>query len=83
MSTIKRTIELTADTDAALVKVASASGVSPSAFVESALEQLLSDADDLTEEVRRWDEYERTGKSVAAEDVNAWIDSLGTKSPRV
>jgi predicted transcriptional regulator len=81
MSTIKRTIELTPDTDAALVKVASASGVSPSAFVESALQQLLSDGDDLVEEMRRWEDFERSGKSVAAEDVNAWIDSMGTKSP--
>lgn len=81
MSTIKRTIELNADTDAVLVKVASASGLSPSAFVQSALEQLLSDGDDLSEEMRRWEAYERDGKSVASEDVDAWIDSLGTKAP--
>lgn len=81
MTTIKRTIELDADTDAALIKVASASGLSPSAFVKSALEQLLTGGDDLAEEMRRWEAYERDGKSVAAEDVDAWIDSLGTKSP--
>jgi predicted transcriptional regulator len=81
MTTIKRTIELDASTDAALVKIASASGLSPSAFVESALAQLLSEGDDLAEEMRRWTAYEKDGKSVAAEDVDAWIDSLGTKTP--
>lgn len=82
MSTVKRTIELDPDTDAALVKVAAASGLSPSKFVESAREQILSGTDDLAEEMRRWDAYERDGKSIAAEDVDAWIDSLGTNSPR-
>lgn len=81
MSTIKRTIELDADTDAALVKAASASGLSPAAFVESALGQILSDGDDLAEEIRRWELFERDGKYVEAEKVDAWIDSLGTKSP--
>lgn len=81
MSTVKRTIELQADTDAELLKAASASGLTPSAFVQSALEQLLIDGDDLSEEMRRWEAYERDGKSVAAKDVDAWIDSLGTKAP--
>lgn len=81
MSTIKRTIELDADTDAALVKVATASGLSPSAFVESAIGQILSDGDDLAEEIRRWELFERDGKCVDADKVDAWIDSLGTKSP--
>lgn len=81
MSTVKRTIELQADTDAELLKAASASGLTPSAFVQSALEQLLFDGDDLSEEMRRWEAYQRDGKSVASEDVDAWIDSLGTKAP--
>jgi predicted transcriptional regulator len=81
MTTIKRTIELDADTDAALVKAASASGLSPSAFVQSAIGQILTDVDDLSEEIRRWEAFEADGKSVPAEDVDAWIDSLGTSSP--
>lgn len=81
MTTVKRTIELSADTDSALIRAASASGLSPSAFVATALEQLLSDGDDLAEELRRWEQYERDGKSVSAEKVDAWIDSLGTKTP--
>lgn len=79
MSTVKRLIELNSDTDSALVKAASATGLSPSAFVESALEQLLAGGDDLAEEMQRWAAFERDGKAVAAEDVNAWIDSLGTE----
>lgn len=81
MTTIKRTIELNADTDAALVKAASASGLSPSAFVESALDQILSCGDDLSEEIRRLEAYERDGKFVTAEAVDDWIDSLNTKTP--
>lgn len=81
MSTVKRAIELNADTDAELMKAASTSGLTPSAFVQSALEQLLVNGDDLSEELRRWEAYERDGKSVAAEDADAWIDSLGTKAP--
>lgn len=81
MTTIKRTIEINADTDAALVKAASASGLSPSELVESALEQFLAAGDDLSEELWRLEAYERDGKALAAEDVDRWIDSLGTKSP--
>lgn len=81
MTTIKRTIEINADTDAALVKAASACGLSPSELVESALEQFLAAGDDLSEELRRLEAYERDGKALAAEDVDRWIDSLGTKSP--
>jgi predicted transcriptional regulator len=81
MATIKRTIELNERTDAALEKAAAASGLSPSAFLQSALDQLLPDNDDLTEEMRRWEQYQRDGKSVSADEVNAWIDSLGTASP--
>ena len=81
MATVKRVIELKVEIDAALVKAASASGISPSAFVESTLDQILSDFDDLAEENRRWKAFEEDGKFVTAEDVDAWVESLGTKSP--
>lgn len=81
MATIKRTIELNPEVDAALVKAASESGLSPSVVVETALEQLLLDGDDLSEEKRRLDAYERDGKAIDAKDIDAWIDSLGTKTP--
>lgn len=80
MATVKRTIELDADTDAALEKMAAAVGLSPAAFVQSALDQILAD-DDLEEEKRRWAAFERDGRVVTAEAVDAWIDSLGTASP--
>ena len=56
------------------------SGLTPSAFVESALSQFLSGFDDLAEETRRWEGFERDGKFVAAVEVDAWIDSLGAAS---
>jgi predicted transcriptional regulator len=81
MTTVKRTIELDADTDAALLKAAAASGLSPSGYLQSALEQVLADAGDLEEERRRWAAFEADGKFVTSEAVDAWVDSLGTASP--
>ncbi len=81
MATVKRTIELDADMDAALEKVAAATGLSPAAFVQSALGQILADSHDLEEEKRRWAAFERDGRYVTAEAVDQWIDSLGTANP--
>ncbi|MFM9865824.1 MAG: hypothetical protein ACKVRO_19700 [Micropepsaceae bacterium] len=81
MTTVKRTIELDSETDAALEKVAAAAGLSPVAFLQSALGQFLADSHDLEEEKRRWAAFERDGRFVTREAVDQWIDSLGTANP--
>ena len=78
MTTIKRTIEINADVDAALVRVAEVGARSPSQIIESALVSFLHDAAETAEDQRRWDDYLKTKKSIPIEAIQAWVDSWDT-----
>jgi len=78
MITIKRTIEISADVDAALARVAEAGAQSPSQIIESALVSFLSDAAETVEDERRWENYLKTRKAIPIEAVKAWVDSWDT-----
>jgi predicted transcriptional regulator len=78
MTTIKRTIEIDADVDAALARVAAAGAQSPSQIIESALISFLHDAAETVEDARRWDDYLKTRKSIPIEAIASWVDSWDT-----
>ena len=78
MTTIKRVIEIDADVDAALARVAEAGAQSPSQIIESALIGFLKDAAETAEDARRWDEYLKTRKAIPIEAIEAWVDSWDT-----
>jgi len=78
MTTIKRMIEIDADVDAALARVAEAGAQSPSQIIESALVHFLNDAAETAEDAQRWEEYLTTRKSIPIEAIEAWVDSWDT-----
>jgi predicted transcriptional regulator len=82
MPTVRRTLELDAETDARLRALADARGQEPSAIVSDALALLDSATDesdlDIEEDLRRLREFERTGEGVPLEDVKVWVRSWGT-----
>ena len=80
MTTIKRTIEISADVDAALARVAEAGSQSPSQIIESALVHFLNDAAETAEDARRWESYLKSRKAIPIEAVKAWVDSWDTDS---
>ncbi len=78
MTTIKRTIEISADVDAALARVAEAGEQSLSQIIESALVNSLNDAAETAEDARRWENYLKTRKAIPIEAIKAWVDSWDT-----
>ena len=81
MTTIRRTLDLDAETDARLRELAERRGQEASHVISDAL-ALLDSADlddpDIEEDIRRLREFERTGEAVPLEDVMAWVRSWGT-----
>jgi predicted transcriptional regulator len=78
MTTIKRTIEIDADVDAALTRAAEAGDRSPSQIIESALVNFLHDAAETAEDARRWENYLKTGKAIPIDAMKAWVESWDT-----
>ena len=56
-----------ADFDAAIKRLAKGNARSPSEVVSEAIEQMLAERDDLSVELARWAEYERTGEAIGLE----------------
>lgn len=79
MTTIKRTIEINVDVDAALTRVAEAGAQSPSQIIETALVNFLNEAAETAEDARRWDDYLKTRKSIPIAAIEAWVDSWDTE----
>jgi predicted transcriptional regulator len=79
---IKRTIELSADVDAALSAAAAAGSQTPSELVESALVRFLRDAAESAEDAERWARYLQTRKAVPIEAVRQWVASWDTDKER-
>ena len=76
--TIKRTIEISADVDAALARVAEAGAQTPSQIIESALVSFLHDAAETAEDALRWETHLKTGKAIPMAAMKAWVDSWDT-----
>jgi predicted transcriptional regulator len=69
MNKVIRTFEVSAELDAAIKRLAKGTARTPSQIVSEAVEQLLADQDDLSVELERWAEYERTGESIDLDDA--------------
>ena len=64
-------IHLNEDQARRLRAAAEASGVDPATYVQQALERAMDD--DWAEDIRRIEEYERTGESISADE---WMQGL-------
>jgi predicted transcriptional regulator len=82
MSTVRRTFDLDADTNARLDALAAEKGLDAAAVVADAVGLLDSVVDvegpDVAEDLRRLAEFERTGEAVPWEDVKTWVESWGS-----
>jgi predicted transcriptional regulator len=75
-------LELDPETDARIKTIAARTGQDVAAVIADAVELLDSIIDvngaDLEEDLRRLEEFERTGMGVPGDEVMAWIKSWGT-----
>jgi predicted transcriptional regulator len=82
MSTVRRTLELDADTDARLELLVTERGQDAAGVVADALAMLVSTVEiegpDVEEDLRRLAEFERTGMGVPGDEVMAWVASWGS-----
>jgi predicted transcriptional regulator len=76
MKKVIRTVEMSAELDAAVERMAKDMARTPSEIVSAAVEQLLADNDDLVIEIARWAEYERTGEAMEEGEVSDRLRSL-------
>lgn len=81
MSTVKRTFELDVGTEATLEKLASDQGRTPSEVIAEAV-AAYAIGSDWIEDDRRWAEYLATGESYGHDEVEAWLETVGTPEYR-
>ena len=78
MNTVRRTLELDADTDARLQFLEAERGQDAARVVADAIALLASTVEveepDIEEDQRRLREFERTGEAIPGEEVKAWIE---------
>jgi predicted transcriptional regulator len=80
----KRAVQIDADTDAILRRLAQERAAEPEAIVSDAV-RLFDDLYGQTalgELDRRWAEFERTGESYTQDEVEAWIKTWVHRPPR-
>jgi predicted transcriptional regulator len=77
-----RQIEVDEETALLLEARAGARGLTVSEFLADAAQWLdaviVMDEPDVEEDIRRLEEFERTGLAIPGDEVKAWIDSWGT-----
>jgi predicted transcriptional regulator len=83
MGTVRRVLELDEKTDALIEALVARKRQDAASVVADAVELLDSvidvyDPDILEEDLRRLEEFERTGIAVPGDEVIAWIKSWGT-----
>ena len=83
MNKIVRTIQISEALDAELGLRAETNGVELATLVEVALGRYLDDIDDVSEDERRWAQYELDGKTIPGDAIKAWIESWGTANERL
>jgi predicted transcriptional regulator len=76
MNKIVRTIEIDPELDAAVQRLATDTHRTPSEIVSDAIEKLIEVDDDLTIELARLAEYERTGEDLDEVEVRRRLDEL-------
>ncbi|MDZ4738853.1 MAG: hypothetical protein SGJ03_03000 [Alphaproteobacteria bacterium] len=77
MNKVVRTIKIPEALDVELRQRAEASGIELEQVIEVALGRYLEDIDDVSEDERRWAQYELDGKSISGDTMKAWIESWG------
>jgi predicted transcriptional regulator len=82
MNTVRRILDLDPETDARIQNLATRKGQDAATVVADAVELLDSVIDiegpDVEEDLRRLQEFERTGNAVPAAEVKAWVESWST-----
>lgn len=76
MNKIVRTIEIDPELDAAVQRLATDTHRTPSEIVTDAIKKLLQDDDDLTIELARLAEFEKTGEDFDEEEVRHRLDEM-------
>jgi predicted transcriptional regulator len=78
-------LDLDPETDARIKTIAARTGQDAAAVIADAVELLDSIIDingpDIEEDIRRLEEFERTGIGVPGDEVIAWIESWGHCQP--
>ena len=82
MGHVRRTFEIDSETDTRIEYLAAERGQDASAVVAEAVAMMTATVEiegpDIEEDLRRLEEFERTGEAVPMEEVKAWVDSWGT-----
>jgi predicted transcriptional regulator len=82
MSTMRYILDLDPETDTRIKTIAARTGQDAATVVADAVELLASvteiNGPDIEEDIRRLEEFERTGLAIPGDEVKAWIDSWGT-----
>lgn len=76
MSKVARTIEIERELDAAVERIAKNSQRSPSDVVSDAIEYLLSAEEDVSIELERLAEFERTGEAIDEDEMRQRLDTM-------
>ena len=82
MGHVRRTFEIDSETDTRIEYLAAERGQDASAVVAEAVAMMTATVEiegpDIEEDLRRLEEFERTGEAVPMEEVKAWVESWGT-----
>jgi hypothetical protein len=81
MNKVARTIQIPEHLDAKLRLCVEANGIELGQLIEVAVARDLDDIDDVTEDERRWAQFEQEGKSIPGDAIKSWIESWGTADP--
>lgn len=76
MNKVIRTIEISTEIDAAVERLAKDTARSPTELLSQAVEEFLAKNDDLTVELERWAEFERTGVALSEEEFLASVEKM-------
>jgi hypothetical protein len=82
MNKVARTIQIPEHLDAKLRLCVEANGIELGQLIEVAVARDLDDIDDVTEDERRWAQFEQEGKSIPGDAIKSWIESWGTSDER-
>ena len=82
MNKVLRTIEISAELDAAIERLAKESGRTREEMLAEAIERYVADPDDIAIDLGRLAEYERTGETLNLVEVRARLDKLKQRTAR-
>ena len=82
MNKVVRKFEVSRAVGAAIDRIAKDTARTPSQIVSDAIEQLQAEYDDLSVEIERWAEYERTGESIDLDEAKKRLGAKLDVKPR-